>query len=391
MRAFVSEGALCMLRSVPDPLFQPFFLGPWRLPNRIVMAPMARDRSGANRVPGPLDAEYFRQRASAGLVIAGGAQVSPQGIGALGVPGIHTREQMQGWRGVTQTVHGEGGRIFLQLWHAGRLSHPDLLEGRLPVAPSESAAPGEVMTPDGFQAFPVPRALETDELPGVVEEYARAAALAKAAGFDGVEVHAANGHLLDQFLRDGSNLREDAYGGTVSGRMRLLLETLEAVATVWDWESIGVRLSPENPANGMSDSDPETHFLEIASELGRRGLGYLHLVENGDARAETGGDADIFSDSGPSPLIARMRERFGGSVMLCGGLTAKSARAALESGAADLAAFGRVFISNPDLPLRIRENAELNQLDRGTLFGTGPEGFTDYPSLTSQTSSHPHT
>ncbi len=376
-----------MLRYVNGPLFQPYFLGSLRLPNRIVMAPMARDRAGEQGIPGLLEIEYFRQRATAGLIIAGGAHVSPCGVGAWGIAGIHTQDQMLGWRRVAQAVHEAGGRIFLQLWHAGRLSHPDLLGGRRPVGPSPLAAPGEAMTPKGMQAYPIPRELETHEIPSLVEEYARAAAYAKSAGFDGVEVNAANGHLLDQFLRDGSNQREDEYGGSPLRRMRFLFEVLEAVSTVWDSDRVGVRVAPEYSANGMSDSHPEVTFGELATELGRFDLAYLHVVRKFDAPA-----VNSLESSGNSPYIEedslshRMRENFRGPFLLCGGLTPRTAHAALQLDSADLVAFGRAFLANPDLPLRISTHAELNSLNRDTLFAGGAEGMIDYPSLSASVS-----
>src|SRR5579862_4191115 len=264
-------------------LFSPFHLGPLQLPNRVVMAPMTRNRAGPGNVPTTLNAAYYAQRAGAGLIVAEASQVSPQGLGYPGTPGIHSTEQIAGWRLVTDAVHAAGGRILLQLWHVGRISHPTLQpDGALPVAPSAIAPAGQAWTLDGMKPYVTPRALETDELAGIVAQYRQGAANAKAAGFDGVEVHAAHGFLLDQFLRDSTNRRTDRYGGSAENRARLLIEVMEAVASVWGGARVGVHLSPTNVAfNDISDSDPAATFATVVGMLDRLGLAYLHLVEPG--------------------------------------------------------------------------------------------------------------
>ena len=266
-------------------LFSPYQLGPLSLPNRIVMAPMTRNRAGGGNAPTALNATHYAQRASAGLIVAEASQVSPQGIGYPGTPGIHSAEQIAGWKLVTNAVHAAGGRIFLQLWHVGRISHPSLQpDGALPVAPSAIAPAGQAWTLDGMKPYVTPRALETAEIPGIVEQYRQGAANAKAAGFDGIEVHAAHGYLLDQFLRDKTNKRTDRYGGNAANRARIVVEVMEAVAGVWGGERVGVHLSPTNLAfNDISDSDPADTFTTAVRELDRLGLGYLHLVEPGPA------------------------------------------------------------------------------------------------------------
>src|SRR5215470_9766740 len=261
-------------------IFSPFNLGPLQLPNRVVMAPMTRNRAGRGNVPGPLNATYYAQRASAGLIISEATQISPQGVGYPGTPGIHSAEQITGWKRVTDAVHAAGGRMFLQLWHVGRISHPSLQpDGALPVAPSAIAPAGQAMTREGMKPFVTPRALETAEIAGIVEDYRRAARNARQAGFDGVELHGANGYLIDQFLRDGSNRRTDRYGGTAPNRARLLIEVTEALVAEWGAERVGVRLSPTNPFNDISDSNPAATFATAIAELDRFNLAYLHVIE----------------------------------------------------------------------------------------------------------------
>lgn len=348
-------------------LFQPIRLGPLTLPNRIVMAPMTRNRANGHDAPQPLNARYYAQRASAGLIVTEASQITPQGKGYPGTPGVYSREQVEGWRLVTEAVHARGGRIFLQLWHVGRISHPSLQPGgALPVAPSALAPAGNAMTETGPQPFVTPRALDLAEIPGIVADFRRAGANAEAAGFDGVEIHAANGYLLDQFLRDSTNQRGDAYGGPVENRARLLLEAAEAVAGVVGAGRVGVRLSPLNPFNDIADSDPATTFGHAARELGRLGLGYLHLTRLGDS-----GDFDW----------AALRRAFGGKVMLNGGLDRSQADAVLSTGIADLVAFGTAYLANPDLTERLRRGAALNPPQRETFYGGGERGYVDYPSL----------
>ncbi|HLZ66482.1 MAG TPA: alkene reductase [Aliidongia sp.] len=347
-------------------LFEPFELGPITLGNRMLMAPLTRNRAGAGDVPHALNAEYYAQRAGAGLIVTEGSQISPQGKGYPGTPGIHSAEQVAGWRLVTDAVHKKGSRIFLQLWHVGRISHPSLLpDGQLPVAPSALKPEGNAMVAEGWVPFVEPRALALDEIPGIVAAYRQAAINAKEAGFDGVEVHAANGYLLDQFLRDGTNRREDAYGGPVENRARLLLEVVSVVSAVFGAGRVGVRLSPINPFNDIRDSDPQATFDYVATQLGSRGLAYLHVFQAGTAPFDW----------------QRLRKAFGGTFVVNGGYDRAKAEAVLEIGAADLVAFGVPFLANPDLVERLQQNAPLNAPDQTTFYGGGAKGYTDYPAL----------
>jgi N-ethylmaleimide reductase len=334
---------------MPD-LFSPVEIGALRLANRIVMAPMSRNRADADEAAHALTAMYYGQRAGAGLIVTEASPVSPQGRVSRGAPGIYSDAQIAGWQLVTRAVHAKGGRIFLQLWHAGRVSQLDA-----PVAPSAIAA----------QGCGAPRALEAAEIPAVVGEFARAASNARKAGFDGVEVHAANGYLIDEFLRDGSNRRSDAYGGPVASRARFLLEVLDAVASAWERGRVAVRLSPANPYNDMRDSDPQRSFGEIAEMLGGRGLAFLHVDES---------PADGFDWSA-------FRRRYPGVYVANGGYDRERAAAALASGHADLVSFGVLYLANPDLVERFRAGAPLNRPDRSTFYGGGERGYTDYPSL----------
>jgi N-ethylmaleimide reductase len=355
-------------------LFSPFHLGPLALPNRIVMAPMTRNRAGAGNAPTALNAAYYAQRASAGLIVAEASQVSAQGLGYPGTPGIHSDEQVAGWRLVTDAVHAAGGRIVLQLWHVGRISHPSLQpDGALPVAPSAIAPAGQAWTLEGMKPYVVPRALETGELAGIVAQYRQGAANAKAAGFDGVEVHAAHGFLLDQFLRDSTNKRSDAYGGSAANRARLLIEVMEAVADVWGAARVGVHLSPTNLAfNDIADSDPAATFSTVVRALDRLGLGYLHLVEPGPADPVGPGprlDAAFFRPLWRTALIANKAYDLA------------RADVALRDGSADLISFATLYIANPDLPERLRRGAPLNAADRKTFYGGSAKGYTDYPAM----------
>ncbi len=353
-----------------DPLFQPIRYGAIHAPNRIVMAPLTRTRANADDAPHQLQQTYYTQRATAGLIISEATHISPQGKGYAGAPGIHNQTQIDGWRGVTDAVHAAGGRMMLQLWHVGRLSHPSLQPGGgLPVAPSAIGVQGHAFTYDGPQDFPVPRALEIDEIPGIVADYRQAAINAKAAGFDGVEVHSANAYLLDQFLRDGTNHRTDAYGGSIENRSRLTLEVTDAVISVWGADRVGIRLSPSLTINGMSDSNPAPLFAYLAEQLGKRGLAYLHCVEPSNPR---GDPFDRIVD----PQI--VRRAFGGNYIANGSYTGDRARAALTSGEIDAASFGRLFIANPDLPRRLRENLPMNPLNADRIYGGGGDGYTDY-------------
>ncbi len=353
-------------------LFSPIALGPLTLPNRIVMAPLTRNRAGAGNAPSDLTVEYYRQRASAGLIVTEATQVSPQGLGYPNTPGIHSAEQAAAWWRVTEAVHKEGGRIFLQLWHVGRISHPSLQpEGALPVAPSAIKPEGETVTYEGMQPFVTPRALDIGEIPGVVAQYRNAAAKAFSAGFDGVEIHAANGYLLDQFLRDGSNHRCDAYGGPIENRFRLLREVTKAVIDIWGPDRVGARLSPIIGFNSMSDSDPEATFQYVTRELGRMGLVYLHVVEGATLDGSDSRRVDR----------ARIAKDFGGLYIANGGYDKPRASAAVASGGSDLVAFGKPYIANPDLVERFVRNAALNTPDPATFYGGDGHGYTDYPRL----------
>ena len=353
-------------------LFTPIQLGPYELRNRIVMAPLTRNRAGQGQVPQPMNVRYYRQRASAGLIISEATQVCLEGVGYPNTPGIHSVEQVKGWRAITEAVHQEGGRIFLQLWHVGRISHPSLQPGgALPVAPSAIKPEGDAITYEGLKPFVTPRALDITELPGIVAHYRQGAQHALEAGFDGVEIHSANGYLLDQFLRDGSNHRTDAYGGSIENRARLLLEVVETVTQVWGVNRVGVRISPVNPFNSMQDSDPDSTFGYVAKKLGALKLAYLHVVEMDQSGVTTG----------QSVYFHRLRDLFGGIYMVCGCYTYERATAALAKGEADLIAFGRLFLANPDLPERFAKGAPLNVPQAETFSGGDEKGYTDYPSL----------
>lgn len=362
-----------------DPLFETFSLGGLDLPNRVVMPPMTRSRaSQPGDVPNALMARYYAQRASAGLIVSEGTWISPQGKGYAWTPGIATPEQVAGWRQVTEAVHAAGGRIFAQLWHVGRLSHRSLLGGEAPVSSSALQAQGvNVFIEDsegrpGFVQSSQPRALSVEEIAEVVRQYGRAARNAMAAGFDGVELHAANGYLVNQFLDSGANLRTDEYGGSLENRLRFLGEVArELVAAVGTPGRVGIRLAPLTTLNGCVDDDPETTYTAAARLLGEIGVGYLHIAE-----------ADW--DDAPHMPVAfkqRLREAFPGAMIYAGKYDAQRAREALEQGWADLIAFGRPFVANPDLPERLRQGAPLNMHDRDTLFGGGERGLTDYPAL----------
>jgi N-ethylmaleimide reductase len=347
-------------------LLSPITLGAHRLANRVVMGPMTRSRADEHHAPTDLAATYYAQRASAGLIISEGAQVSPQGRGYPGTPGLHDAPQLEGWRKVTEAVHAAGGLIFAQLWHVGRVSHSSLQPGgALPVAPSAIPATGKLYTAAGPVDYETPRALETPEIEAIVAQFRAAAAFALEAGFDGVEVQAANGYLLDQFLRDGSNQRTDRYGGSVENRIRFLTEVVDAVLDAVEPDRLGVRLSPTHPWNGMSDSDPQALFGKAAAALAARRLAYLHLVQN---------DTPGFDWSA-------LKAAFGGPVIAAGGYDRARAEAAVRAGEADLVAFGEPFIANPDLVQRFRLDAPLAQADRTTYYAGGARGYTDYPAL----------
>lgn len=352
-----------------DTLFSSATIGELDLPNRIVMAPLTRNRADdVTGEVGDLQAEYYAQRASAGLIITEATQISPEGKGYVGTPGIHSAEQVAAWTRVTDAVHARGGRIVMQLWHVGRISHVSLQpEGRAPVAPSAIAAEAKTFTRAGFEDTSTPRALREDEMPRVVEDYIHGARNAKAAGFDGIELHAGNGYLLDQFLKDGPNRREDAYGGPVENRARLLLEVLEGLQTVWAPGRIGIRLSPWSEFNDAADSDPDATFAHVVDRLNAHGLAYLHLIEG-----STGGERQGGFDA--------LRDRWRGAYMANNGYDGDLARARVEGGRVDLVAFGRPYIANPDLAERLQAGAPLNEGDQATWYGGGAEGYTDYPA-----------
>lgn len=355
-------------------LFETYDLGPHRLKNRIVMAPMTRNRAGQGNVPTSLIGLHYRQRASAGLIITEGSQVTPEGQGYPNTPGIHSAEQVAGWKQVTDAVHAEGGHIFLQLWHVGRISHSLYQPGRaLPVAPSAIAPRGQIYTSEGMKPYETPRALSTEEVAAVVEQYRNGAKHAHAAGFDGVEVHGANGYLIDQFLQDGSNQRTDRYGGSAENRARFLLEVVQAVTDVWGPDRVGVRLSPNGSFNDMSDSNPAVTFGYAIAALDKLGVVYLHL--------RTGTANDARHGRAPVP-IAQFRPLFHRTLILNDGFDRASGDAALAEGLADLVAFGSSFISNPDLPLRLKLGAPLASPDVSTFYSGGEKGYVDYPPLT---------
>src|SRR6202140_81768 len=353
-------------------LFEPFKLGPITLPNRLVMAPLTRNRAVAGMVPNPLAVEYYGQRASAGLLITEASQVSQQGQGYQDTPGIYSKEQVAGWRKVTGRVHARGGRIFLQLWHVGRISHPSLqANGSAPVGPSAIRAKGKTFVGGAFTDISEPRALELSEIPGIIESFRRGAANALEAGFDGVEIHGANGYLLDQFARDGANKRTDAYGGSIESRAKLMLEVSRVVAAEVGPERTGIRISPVTPANDVSDSNPQPLFNYIVDGLNALKLTYIHVIEGA-----TGGPRDI------APFdYASLRRRFAGAYIANNGYDFEIATKVLEAGAADLIAFAKPFIANPALVERLKRGAPLNEPDKATFYGGGAKGYTDYPVL----------
>ncbi|WP_018938808.1 MULTISPECIES: alkene reductase [unclassified Thioalkalivibrio] len=361
-----------------DALFCSYSLGPLELPNRVLMSPLTRSRAGQpGDVPTDLNAEYYAQRAGAGLIISEATQVSPQGKGYAFTPGIHSPEQVDGWRKVTEAVHGAGGRIQAQLWHVGRISRPELQpDGQKPVAPSAIQPEGAytfISAESGMVEVLEPRALELDELPGIVEQYRQGAQNAKAAGFDGVQIHAANGYLLDQFIRSGSNHRTDTYGGSVENRIRLPLEVVRAVIEIWGPERVGIRVSPTGSFNGMHDDDPLETYSAFAEALDATGIAYIEVVEDSfQGNHETGR---------PESIIDAIRARFSRTYIGNGAYSADEARERIAGGRCDLVTFGRPFIANPDLPERFRQGAPLNEWDEATFYGGDEHGYTDYPAL----------
>jgi N-ethylmaleimide reductase len=382
-------------RQVPtELLFQPVKLGRYNLPHRMVMAPLTRSRARQpGNVPSALNACYYAQRASAALIVTEATQVSQQGQGYAWTPGIHSREQIEGWRLVTDAVHKAGGLIFLQLWHVGRISHPSLQpDGMLPVAPSAIKPRGEAFIENEngegeLVPFVTPRALQIEEMPYLVRQYARGARNALEAGFDGVEVHAANGYLFDQFINSSTNRRTDAYGGPIENRMRLLIDVVEAVSDVWGQDRVGVRLSPLGTFNDMGDDDPETTFGRVAEKLNGGALAYLHIINPAIVGAIEKG---IEPDPGALRMLELMRERYRGTLIIAGGFDHDTAEGWLQQGKADLIAFGRKFLANPDLPERFRSHASLNADDPSSYYGGGAKGYTDYPTLARERGEEPH-
>jgi 2,4-dienoyl-CoA reductase-like NADH-dependent reductase (Old Yellow Enzyme family) len=346
-------------------LFDPLMLGELRLPNRIVMAPLTRARSGDARIPNSLMAEYYAQRADAGLILSEATSVTPMGVGYAATPGIWSGEQVEGWKHTTRAVHERGGRIFLQLWHVGRISHPMFLGGEQPVAPSAIAAQGNVSLVRPEQPYPTPRALETSEIPGVIEAYRRGAELAVSAGFDGVEIHGANGYLLDQFLQDSTNQRTDTYGGSIANRARLMLEVTDAVISVWGASRVGMHLAPRGDAHSMGDTNLPAAFTHVASELGKRKIAFICAREY---KAE---------DS----LGPRLKQAFGGVYIVNEKFDKETAEAVISAGEADAVAFGKDYIATPDLVRRLKEGAPLNAKDAATFYAGGEKGYIDYPML----------
>ena len=346
-------------------LFDSVLIGAWDLPNRIVMSPLTRSRAGTERIPNALMAEYYTQRASAGLIISEATAVTPMGVGYADTPGVWSSAQVEGWKLVTQSVHKAGGRMLLQLWHVGRISDPMFLNGALPVAPSAIAAAGHVSQVRPLKPFVTPRALELEEIPGIVEAYRKGAENARRAGFDGVEVHGANGYLLDQFLQDKTNHRTDAYGGPIENRARLMLEVTDAVISAWGADRVGMHLAPRGDSNDMGDSNPLATFGYVARELGKRRIAFICVRES----------------LGAKRIGPQLKAAFGGSYIANDKFTRATASQVLAAGEADAVAFGVPFLANPDLPARFRQNAPLNAPDPSTFYTPGPKGYTDYPFL----------
>ncbi len=346
-------------------LFEPLQLGDLILPNRVVMAPLTRCRSSAGRVPNALMAEYYAQRAEAGLILSEATSVCAQGVGYPDTPGIWSEAQVEGWKGVTDAVHKKGGRIFLQLWHVGRVSDPIYLDGQLPVAPSAIAPQGHVSLVRPEKAFVTPRALELSEIPGIVEAYRKGAENGKKAGFDGVEIHGANGYLLDQFLQDSTNQRTDAYGGSIENRARLMLEVTDAAISVWGAGRVGVHLAPRCDSHTMGDSNPAATFGYVAEQLGQRKIAFIFAREA----------------QGPGLLGPLLKQKFGGVFIANQGLSGETAAALVETGQVDAVSFGVPYIANPDLLQRLKQGAPWNPAKPEQFYGGGAEGYTDYPVL----------
>ena len=346
-------------------LFDSLQLGPLTLPKRIFLAPLTRSRAGQQRIPNALMAEYYRQRSSAGLILTEATSVTPMGVGYANTPGIWSQEQVEGWKLITQAVHEAGGHIFLQLWHVGRISDPQFLDGALPVAPSAIAPAGHVSLVRPEKAFVTPRALELAEIPGIIEAYRKGAENAKLAGFDGVEIHGANGYLLDQFLQTKTNQRTDEYGGSLENRARLMLEVTDAVISVWGADRVGMHLAPRGDAHDMGDANPLETFSYVARELGRRKIAFIAAREH----------------QAPDSIGPALKKAFGGVYVANEKFTLESGNAILAAGDADAVAYGVPFLANPDLPKRFASGATLNAPDPATFYADGAKGYTDYPAL----------
>jgi N-ethylmaleimide reductase len=353
-------------------LFSPITVGNYNLKNRIFMAPMTRCRAVDNNVPNDLMATYYAQRASAGLIITEATQISTMGIGYPATPGIHTDAQVEGWKKTTSAVHEKGTRIFLQLWHVGRISHSSFHEGKLPVAPSAIKPSGQIYTYEGMKDFETPKALTIDEIKATVQDYANAAKNAMKAGFDGVEIHGANGYLIDQFLRDGTNKRDDEYGGNIENRSRFLFEVIEAVTSEIGADKTGLRLSPSGTFNDMSDSNPQEHFTNVFNKLNEHNLAYLHIVDalEGDIRH----GANVVE-------LSILRDSYNGILITNGGYDKERGNKAIERNLADAVAYAALFLANPDLPERFKKDAPLNEPDTDTYYTQDEKGYTDYPTL----------
>ncbi|MBN2597926.1 MAG: alkene reductase [Marinifilaceae bacterium] len=358
---------------IKNTLLTPFAIGKIELENRMVMAPMTRNRAGEGNAPTKLMTEYYQQRAGAGLIITEASQISPQGMGYPATPGIYSKVQVEGWKQVTKAVHDKGGKIFIQLWHVGRISHPDFHNGELPVAPSAVRPAGQAFTYEGLKDFVTPRALETEEIASIVEDYKKAAKNAKDAGFDGVEIHTANGYLIDQFLEDKTNHRTDKYGGTVENRARFLFEVLDATLQVWDSSAVGIRLSPSGLFNDMGDSDPTSIFNYVIEKLNAYDLSYLHLIE---PLMPLNDHPQLIKD-----VAGYYGKQYRGVRMVNGGFTKETGHKVIASKKAELVSFGVPYLANPDLEKRFEQGAELNVANKETFYGGNEVGYTDYPAL----------
>ena len=348
-------------------LFDPIQLGDLHLPNRIFMAPLTRLRGTPDHIPTPIMVDYYTQRASAGLIISEGTPIDPLGVGYANVPGLWSQQQTEAWKPITAAVHKAGGHIYSQIWHVGRISDPELLNDQLPVAPSAIAATGTVSLLRPQRPYPTPRALKIEEIKGIVEAFRRGARNAQSAGFDGVELHGANGYLLDQFLQDGSNHRTDEYGGSIENRARLMLECVDAAIDVFGPGRVGMQLAPRGDTHGISDSDPTATFTYIARELGKRKIAFIAAREH----------------VGPDSIGPCLKEIFGGVFVANEAIDQHTGQQLLDEGKADAVAFGKLFIANPDLPARFAKGAPLNRPNAATFYAPGSEGYTDYPALQS--------